>query len=91
MIIEAVLGALIWLITAMLSVFPSLPATPTAITGATGWILGQIQNYMPVMHMIWGQAFFVSAMTLVLAIYVFEYLYHPVMWAIKKIPFIGVS
>lgn len=91
MIFEALLNMVLSVLQTAFSVLPDLPDMPEAITGAMTAFYGMLE--LPIEYVQWwlSEPLFVAVITVLIAIWQFENVYHFTMFLIKKIPFINVK
>jgi hypothetical protein len=70
---------------------PTVAATPTSVIDGGTWITDQISAVVSVFNMVYGATLFSALILIILAIINFEWIYHTLMWVIKKIPMINIK
>ena len=90
MVLELIWEALKALVMVVLGVLPDLPDMPSTIESAAQNVTGWFQKTHDILEIYLGQSFMTAALVIVIGLFTFEYIYHAVMWIIKKLP-IGVQ
>ena len=86
MIFEYVILAITTIINFVLGLLPTLPPMPTVVTDATTFLLGIIENASGALSYLYSETLFDAIIVMMIALFTFEYLYHMIMWLIRKIP-----
>jgi hypothetical protein len=92
MILQAILDAFVWLIEhTIFAIIPDFgPASP-AITSGGDWLLNNLGNAIAIIYWALSPPLAIAISTVLLAVFLFEFVYHPIMWIIKKLPFLGIK
>lgn len=90
MVFELIISSIVTLIKAVLSVLPSVPATPTAVISGGQWAIDQIVSVVSLLTMLFSAPLFVAMVAVGGSIIAFEAVYHVVMWVLKKVPMISI-
>jgi len=91
MIIDFILDIFKTVYTTVLGVLPNLPQTPQAVIDGGQWAIDQITAVGSLLEMIVSTPLLVATMVVVAGIYLFEFVYHSVMWVLKKIPMLAIK
>jgi hypothetical protein len=91
MILNFIFSSIIGIVKALFTVFPTLPATPSAVTTAGSWVTDTIASVASVLQLIFGTTLLTAIILIVVSIFSFETVYHSVMWVVRKIPFLNVK
>jgi len=91
MIINFIIHTILVTIQSIFSVLPTIPATPTALSDGGQWIIDQIVLLTSVLRMFLGTTLFTAIIVVLIAIFTFEWIYHTVMWIVRKIPVINIK
>jgi hypothetical protein len=91
MIFDFIVTALNQFLQTVLSVLPNAPAVPTALDSATTYIISTITGAVSLLQTIFGYTFFNTIIVIIVGIFLFEQIYHSVMWVIRKIPIVDIS
>lgn len=86
MITEAILNVIRVVITAPLSLLPSLPAMPSAVVDSGSWIINQISIVYGFVVEVVSLPLFVALILIVFGWFVFEPIYKTVLWILAKLP-----
>jgi hypothetical protein len=76
---------------AVLSVLPDVPPTPQAVIDGGQWVISTIGGVIGILNMIYTPAIMTAVVVIAVGIFNFEWLYHSVMWVLKKIPMINIK
>jgi hypothetical protein len=90
MIFEFFLSAIIFVVEAILTLIPNVPAVPSAISSAGTWVTTQIANSMSFLTMIYGGVLLTAIILVIIAMFSFEFLYFILLWVVRKLP-IGID
>lgn len=90
MVLELVWETLKALVMVVLGILPDLPDMPSAIAAAAQSVTNWFQTTHDILVILLGQSFMSAAMVIIVGLFTFEYIYHGVMWVVKKLP-IGVQ
>jgi len=91
MILDVILNAIDSLITTVFSILPTLPPTPPQIIAAGDWLINMVSQATGLLKYLYTPTLFNIITVLVVALLLFEQIYHLGMWIIKKIPIINVK
>jgi len=90
-VVDAIIHAFLSIVTAILSVFPTLPAIDPSIASAGTWLTTTLGQGSAFAREVYGATLLTTIVGILIAIWSFEPIYHAVMWVIRKIPFIHIS
>jgi len=90
-IFQFILDTILTVIKGVFYILPTVPATPSAISTAGTWVTDQISGAMAVLNMVYGATLLAAIMVVIIAMFTFEWIYHTIMWIVRKLPMIGVS
>jgi hypothetical protein len=79
------------LLATIFSALPTLPAMSTTITGLTTSLMAFIETPLNVLKGLLGQSFFIAVSTLLIGLFAFEWIYHGIMWILRKIPILAIK
>jgi hypothetical protein len=91
MIFTGIIIALLAVWNLILSVIPTIPATPTAITSGGTWVINTITGVVALLNWIFTPTLLAAFVVVFIAIMGFEQIYHTTMWVVKKIPFLSIK
>jgi len=91
MIFTIMIVGMIELVLLILSVIPDLPPMPAAITSGGTTLADIIVNAVSFFRVILSTPLLAALVGTAVLFWAFETLYHPVMWAVKKLPFINIK
>lgn len=91
MVFNAIVTLLLGLIQLILTPIPNIPALPSAISNGASWVTTTIGSVIGVIDWVLGAPLVTAAVGVILGILAFEWAYHPVMWVLKKIPFLNIK
>lgn len=91
MIFTFIIHALLSLVTTLFSVLPTLAATPEAVITGGQWVIDTIYGVVSMFRMIYGSALMTAIVVVIVGLFSFEWIYHTVMWIVRKIPMINMK
>jgi len=91
MLFNFIVNAIVSLVTAILSVLPTAPATPTVIVNAGQWTIDTINGVISVLRMIYGGTLLDAIIVVIVALFTFDKVYHATMWILRKIPGLNIK
>lgn len=91
MIVDGIVHVFLLVIEGIVNLFPSIPAISADVTGATTWLLNLISSGVYYVQQIVSVPLYDAILGIIVAIWGFEYIYHPIMWALKKIPILNIK
>lgn len=91
MIIEWITRILVNIVMAFFSILPNVPATPADIISGGDWVIQQIVGTIAFIRTIYGNALLVAIVVVMAALVTFPWIYHSVMWILKKIPMLNIK
>jgi len=86
MIFEALFTLVNLILQAVLGVLPDLPAISSDITDAGDWLIDTTARVVFVPFHLLGVGFTLAMFSAIVALLSFDYLYHFVMWVVRKLP-----
>jgi len=90
MIFEAFFTLINVILQAVLGVLPDLPAISSDISNAGDWLIDVVSSVVFVPFYILGTGFTLAMFGALVLLLSFDYIYHFVMWVVRKLP-IGAS
>jgi hypothetical protein len=90
MIVQYLIDAIISVIEGIFGILPSLPATPSSVVSAGSWVTDTITSVIAVFNMVYGSALMAAIMVVILGLLNFTWVYHTLMWIIRKIPVLNI-
>lgn len=91
MIFNFILHIVFGTVKLILGVLPTVAATPSAITSGGDWVISTITGVISVLRYVLSDALLIAVMVVVVGMYTFEWVYHSVMWVIRKIPMVNIK
>ena len=91
MIIEFIVNSLISVLKTVFSPLPNVPATPSAIVSGATWVTTTISGVVSLLRYVYGDALFTAIIVVVVALLNFEWIYHSLMWVVRKIPMVNIK
>lgn len=91
MLISLIVSGIFNFLYIVFDLLPSLPPISETISSAGAGILSVISNVAGILQMVYGQVLFSAIFTLVLVLINFEWVYHTILWILKKIPVLGIK
>jgi len=91
MIFTSIIILLIGLWNLIFYIIPTLPAMPTAITDGTAWFFTTIGSVVSILNYIFTAPLLAAAITVILAVLTWDGIYWPILWVVKKIPWINIK
>lgn len=87
MIVEFLLSAIMGVVTVVMNLIPDLPAMPSELVSAGGWLVSQVASVSGFLAWFYGQGLYIAMITVLIALLNFEFLYHATLWVLRKLPF----
>lgn len=72
------------------SLLPSLPPMPENVDTIIQSVLNAITDVVGLFRLLYGDILFTAMIAIVFGLYAFKFVYHSVMWVIKKIPMLSI-
>lgn len=91
MIFTAVVTLFIAMVSLILSVLPTVPATPTAISSGGTWATDQVAAVISVLNTILTPGLVAATMVIAIGLFTWEWVYGSILWVAKKIPVINIK
>lgn len=91
MVVTFIIHSMLSLIQTVLGVLPNVPATPQAVIDGGTWIVNQVAGVVSLLNVIFSSTLMTATIVIVVAMFTFEWIYHTVMWIVRKIPMINVK
>jgi hypothetical protein len=91
MIINFIVSTLFTCIEAILGILPNVAATPDAIVSGGQWVTDQVANVISVLTMVFTAPLLTACVVCIVGMFSFEWIYHSVMWIIRKIPVVNIK
>lgn len=91
MIFQALFYVLLGILQVIVAPIPTLPTTPTAVTSAGGWAVTQVDNVIGVLRLVYGTTLLAAMFVIIIALFNFEWVYHSLMWLVRKLPFLSIK
>jgi hypothetical protein len=86
MIFTALLSVVTSVVVWILNLLPSLPDMPQEIVTAAEWMVSQLESVYGVLAAIYSPGLLSAIATSLIALLLFEQIYHLTMWVIRKLP-----
>lgn len=91
MIIEFLLSVLVGFIKLVLGILPNVPATPDAVLNGGNFITSTISSVISVLSMLLTPVLLGACVVIILGMLNFTWIYHSVMWVIRKLPVLNIK
>lgn len=91
MLLEALLNFVYWMFGFQFSIIPNVPPLPQPIIDSLNGYLDIALSGVGVVRYFIGDILFNAIIIVGIAILVFDYAYSIFLWAIRKIPFLGIK
>lgn len=91
MVLDFIFNIFASIVKSVFGILPTVPAIDSSISNAGTWITTNVSDLISVIHLIYGRTLFNVIMLTVLVLLNFEWVYHTILWIIKKIPIINIK
>lgn len=91
MILMAIIDFFFDVLQAIMSVLPTIPSVPTAISDGGTWVVTTIEDVIAILRLFYGSTLLNAIVVVCVAILTFEWIYHGIMWIVRKIPMINMK
>jgi len=91
MIIDFIIQTFVTVTKGIFYVLPTIPATPQAVVDGGNWVITTIGGVMGILNMLFTPTLMAAVVLIAIGIFNFEWIYHSVMWVLKKIPILNIK
>ncbi len=91
MIIDLMISVMIGFVKVVLGILPNVPATPSAIVDGGNWVTSTIGGVISVLSMLLTPALLAAVVLVIVGLINFQWIYHTVMWVVRKIPMVNIK
>jgi hypothetical protein len=91
MIIDFSIKVLVGFVKAVMGILPNVPATPSAVVSGGNWVMTTITSVISVLSMLLSPALLTACVLVIVGLINFQWIYHTVMWVVRKIPVINIK
>jgi hypothetical protein len=91
MIFNFMINILIGTVKLILGILPNVVATPQAIVDGGDWVITTISGVISVLSMVLSAPLLAACVVVIIGMFTFEWIYHSVMWILRKIPMVNIK
>lgn len=91
MVVNFIIHAVLSILQTILGVLPTVPAVPSAVVSGGDWVVSTIASVISVLRMVYGGPLLDAIVIVIVALFNFEWIYHTVLWIVRKIPMINIK
>jgi hypothetical protein len=85
------ISVMIGFVKVVLGILPNVPATPSAIVDGGNWVTSTIGGVISVLSMLLTPALLAAVVLVIVGLINFQWIYHTVMWVVRKIPMVNIK
>jgi len=91
MIVTFIITTLLNVVKTVMGILPTVPAMPQPVIDAGNWVISTIIGMVSLLTMLYGTTLFAALIVVGLALLNFTWIYHTIMWIVRKIPMVNIK